>query len=176
MKPTTTAGVVAMCFGLAACGRADREARDTAENKPTSVTETGCLTARGDQFVLTDLQPTSGVKAETQSFQLVGMDDELRQHVGKTVRVAGVAEGGEVAVVRESTPSPDPNQPAGTSGQAPKPTAVPKSPGQGDAQVSTQTETQFEVRKLRVESVTPTGDSCAAETKSPEGAAKPPVR
>jgi hypothetical protein len=53
---------------------------------------------------------------------------------------------------------------------------VPKSAGQADAQVNTQTEAQFEVRKLRLESVTPTGDSCADETKTPEGAAKPPRR
>ena len=179
MNRTTIAGIFAVCVGVAACGgNRDREehaaapAGDTAEAKPITITETGCLTARGEQFVLTDLQPATGAAgtSATQTYQLVGEDEELRQHVGKQVRVSGEAEGAQVTEVRELTPDTA-SKPEGTSGAAnPNPTAVPRSPGQGDAQVRTETETRMEVRKLRVASVTPTGDSCADETLAGENA------
>lgn len=166
MKRASVA-VLAICLGLFGCGRADRE-RDntgeaagdkTAEVRPVPVTETGCLTARGDQFVLTDLERSDGEATHTETFQLVGNEDELRRHVGKQVRVNGEAEAPQVATVQESTPAPPEPAPRGTTGADPK--------------VSTQSDTRLEVRKLTVASVQPTGAACAAETTSDDQA---PVR
>jgi hypothetical protein len=158
---------------LAACGgdrRNDQTGeRETAETRPVGVSETGCLTARGDQFVLTDLKRAGGTTATTETFQLIGMDEVLRQHVGKQVRVAGEAEGSQVAVVTESTPGSDASRPAGTTGGA-KPTG---SADPADPKVTTDTQTRMEVRKLRVGSVEPTGESCAEETNPDDTAAKP---
>jgi hypothetical protein len=146
-------GILAMCVGFAACGR-DRTGvpgdDKAAEVRPVAVTETGCLTARGDQFVLTDLERGEG-EATTDTFQLVGKDEELRPHVGKQVRVTGDADAPRVAVVQESTPPRQNASPQGTTGTA-------------DPKVSTQSETRVETRELKVSSVVPTGSSCAAET------------
>ena len=154
-------GALGLCLCLAGCGGADRDRENagdragekTAEVRPTVVTETGCLTARGDQFVLTDLQRGEG-QPTTEAFQLIGDGEQLRQHVGKQVRVNGEAEAPKVAVVQESSPAPAEPAPQGTAGGA-KP----------EAKVDTQTQTRVEVRKLTVSSVEPTGASCAAETK-----------
>ena len=142
MKRASMAGVCAMGLMMAiGCGRSDGE---------TATSRTGCLTTSGESFVLTDLE--RGDSPSTEAFRLEGDENELRPHVGQRVRITGDAEPAKVAVVRESTP-PDPNaQPAGTSGgQTPN--------------VSTETETQIEVRKLTVASIAPTGQSCAAEVK-----------
>jgi hypothetical protein len=160
MKRASVLGILAMCIGVVGCG-GDRD-RDntgddkTAEVRPIAVTEMGCLTARGDQFVLTDLERGEG-EATTDTFQLVGNNDELRRHVGQQVRVTGEAEAPRVAVIQESTPAPADARPQGTAGSS-------------DPKVSTQSETRVETRKLTVSSVQPTGASCAAETMS-EGAA-----
>jgi hypothetical protein len=147
----TVLGILAICLGFVACG-GNREDDKTAEVRPAAVTEMGCLTARGDQFVLTDLERGEG-EATTETFQLVGNDDELRQHVGKQVRVTGEADPPRVAVVQESTPPQPEARPQGTTGAA-------------DPKVRTQSETRVEARKLKVSSVQPTGASCAAETTS----------
>jgi hypothetical protein len=149
--------MAALCaFGLfvaAACGGDRQETRDARQSdEDVSVLQTGCLTAKGDQFVLTDLEADGGTAA-TETFQLIGNEDELRQHVGKQVRVGGKAEPAEVAEVRESTPPPsDKQQPTGTAGSA-------------DPSVSTETRTRVEVRKLTVSLVEPTGATCAAEVR-----------
>jgi hypothetical protein len=199
----SAAGAFVLCLGLAAgCGGSNKDEQgsaasndqNTAQGRPAPVTQTGCLTARGDQFVLTDLDrgtTRAPDQAATETYQLIGNTDELRQHVGKQVRVNGEAEPAQVAEVRETTPAaPQPNA-TGTSGQTPA--AQPQgsaqaqsgsAPAQGGAgqaqsgsaqmqgggsnpQVTSQTETRLEVAKLRVQSITPTGESCAAETKQP---------
>lgn len=153
MKRASAVGVLAFAIGAAACG-GDR-GRDvggdekTAEVRPAAITEMGCLTARGDRFVLTNLERGEG-EATTETFQLVGNHEELRQHVGKQVRVTGEAEPPRVAVVQESTPPGDP-KPQGTVGTR-------------DPKVSTQSETRVESRELTVSSVQPTGAACTAET------------
>jgi hypothetical protein len=151
-------GLMAVVVGLFGSGRADRDAENTAGNddrtaevRPVPVNETGCLTARGDQFVLTDLERGEG--ATTETFQLVGNEAELRQHVGKQVRVNGEAEAPKVAVVQESTPPPSDSRPQGTTGST-------------DPKVTSQVQTRMEVRKLTVTSVEPTGANCAEEGKS----------
>jgi hypothetical protein len=167
MKRASVAGVFALGIGLAACGggsgRDDSGAPaagdKTADARPFPITETGCLTARGDQFVLTDLERSEGGPT-TETFQLIGTNEQLRQHVGKQVRVNGEAEAPKVAVVTESTPTPADRQPTGTSGSA-------------DPKVTSETQTRVESRRLTVSSVEPTGELCSAEATDREGAAKP---
>jgi hypothetical protein len=158
-------GVLALCLGIAGCGGGDRneEGRDSAGSggtdvSPVPVTETGCLTARGGQFVLTDLDRGAS-DPTTETYQLIGNEEELRQHVGKQVRVNGEAEPPKVATVQESTPTPPDSAARGTTGM-----------GETGPKVSTQAETRLEVRKLTVSSVQPTGESCAAEATG-DGAA-----
>ena len=116
------------------------------------IEETGCLTASGNRFVLAALE--SGRTTETELYQLVGSEDELRKHVGKSVRVTGDAEPAQVAELRESS------GPVATGGsaQAPGQPAQPKP----EAQVQTQAQTRLETRAMRVVTVTPTGDDCSA--------------
>ncbi len=154
-------------IGCGAGDRADAEREDArsaevdiniADTSPLA--ETGCLTAAGDRFVLTALE--SGGATTTELYQLVGQEEELRKHVGQSVRVTGDAEPAQVAELREnSTAAPvatsgDPNQ---GQGQARN-----QNQGQGQPQVQTQSQTRLETRQMRVASVTPTGDDCSAET------------
>ena len=161
MKRVSVLGIWAICIGLVGCGGRDRDADEkTAEVRPTSVTEMGCLTARGDRFVLTDLERGEG-EATTETFQLVGNEDELRKHVGKQVRVTGEAEAPKVAVVQESTPAAPGAKPEGTAGSA-------------EPKVATQSETRLEARTLTVSTVEPTGASCAAEATESAAPTRPP--
>ena len=165
MKQASLAGVCALCLGITLARGGDRRderspEQQTAEGRPRPVEVTGCLTARGDQFVVTDLQ-REGQASATESYQLIGNEEELRQHIGKQVRVVGEADPQQVAEVRESTP---PSGATGTAGQQPQTGQPAKPPQPGEPQVKTETETRMEVAKLRVQSVTPSGETCAAET------------
>ncbi len=185
MKRASIAGVFALSLGLTvACGGGKDETeiaeRDpaVADGRPAAITETGCLTSQGDRFVLTALEsaaaggaakPAEGAKPEqgaptgtaaaqptTASYQLIGNEDELRQLVGKQVRVSGEADPPKVAEVRESTPPTAAGSGAtGTAGQA-----EPAKPG--EPQVATSTQTRLEVTQLRVQSITATGEACTA--------------
>ena len=154
MKRIAMVGVCGLCFSLSiACGGRTTAERDEARDDEidiadtTAVTESGCLTASGDRFVLTALETGA---AETEMYQLVGKEEELRRHVGREVRVTGDAEPAHiVADLRETTPA----TPAGTSGTA------------NGAQVQTEAHTRLETRKMRVATVTPTGDDCASATR-----------
>lgn len=184
MKGAIRAGALALCLGAAAGCGGENEANIAEQNPqvsgrgndaPTLVTVKGCLTASGDQFVLTDLQagaagdaarreqgganPVAHAQPTTESYQLVGDADELRKLVGRQVQVSGPAEPPKVAEVREMTPPSEPSSATGTSG-APAP-AKP-----GEPQVATTTETRLEVTQLRVESLTDMGEPCA--TAPPE--------
>jgi hypothetical protein len=180
MKRASMAGVFALCLGLtAACGGgkdeteiAEREPEiaDSPDGRPVAITQTGCLTAQGDRFVLTALEsaaapgaarpeqgketanPTASAQSTTESYQLIGNADELRQLVGKQVRVSGEADPPKVAEVREATPPT--SGATGTAGEA-----EPAKPG--EPKVATTTETRLEVTQLRVQSVTATGEACA---------------
>jgi hypothetical protein len=107
------------------------------------VTVDGCLTASGDRFMLASLDKDS---SKTMVYQLVNADDQLRNLVGKQVRVTGEAQATQSAETREVTP-PAPAATAGKSGPAPT--------------VSTVEDTKLDVHKMTVASVTPTGDTCA---------------
>ena len=151
---------------------------------PVAVEVRGCLTAAGDRFVLTALKTASGSTTGTDSssagsvrdsasadavpttetYQLTsGNESELRQYVGREVRVFGDAEPPRLAEVRETTPS----APAvGTSGQQKDPAAADRP----QAQVKSLSETRLQVRKLAVSTVTPTGSECSATSRvSPSG-------
>lgn len=145
MKQSLT--LAAACLLVVACGRGADEAgpletRSGARPEPAIVE--GCLTAADDRFVLTQLRgEQEGTRPTTETYQLINADDELRPHVGRVVRVSGEAEAPDVANLREAVPNI--SEPAGTS---------------GDAEVSTQESTRLEVARMRVISVTPTGDGC----------------
>jgi hypothetical protein len=165
----------------AACGGQDRndeaaiaeqkpEVSGRGDDAPRLITATGCLTASGDQFVLTELEPgaagpqvrqdqgganpAAGAQPTTESYQLVGDEDRLKGLVGRQVRVTGAAEPPKVAEVRETTPPTQPGNATGTAG-----TPEPAKPG--EPQVSATTETRLEVTQLRVETVSDTGQPCA---------------
>jgi hypothetical protein len=134
MKRASMAGVFALCLGLTvACGgnkdeadiaERDPKVGDRGDGRPMAITETGCLTAQGDRFVLTALEsaaaagtakPEPGAAGSqkpgqgaaesrsadaqptTESYQLIGNEDELRPLVGKQVRVSGEADPPKVA-------------------------------------------------------------------------------
>ena len=99
-------------------------------SKRVGVSETGCLIASGDRFVLAALEP--GGRPSTELYQLIGADDDLRKNVGREVRVTGMAEPAHVAEVREITPS----TPAGTAGSADSSSTQP--------QVRTEVDTRLE--------------------------------
>jgi hypothetical protein len=107
------------------------------------VTVDGCLTASGDKFMLASLDKDS---SKAMVYQLVNADDQLRNLVGKEVRVTGEAQSTQSAETRELTPP----APAATTG---KPGPQPK--------VSTVEDTKLDVHKMTVASITPTGDACA---------------
>src|SRR5688500_9489844 len=71
MKRGSVAGVFALCLGLTfACGGGTDEQKPVAERdpkvlddkdgRPATITETGCLTAAGGRFVLTNLERSDG--------------------------------------------------------------------------------------------------------------------
>ena len=151
MRRIPVVGVWALCLAVSVgCGgRSDSEKEEGTDGvniaETTTVVETGCLTATGDRYVLTALE--GGGRAETEMYQLVGSNVDLRRHVGREVQVTGVAEPAQVAELRELSPS----TPTGTTGS-----------GDGtQPQVRTEAQTRLETRRMRVSSVTPTGEECA---------------
>jgi hypothetical protein len=127
---------------------------DNAKDRPAPVDVQGCLTASGDRFVLTTLKSEAAPTTETYQLISAGTAD-LAKYVGQQVRVTGEADPARVADVRELTPAAPASQSVGTSGN----TAA------GDAngpKVRTEENTHFEVRQLRVSSVTGAGGSCPA--------------
>ena len=138
MRRTTSFGVAILCISLsAACGR---------PSQATAVTEVGCVTASGNNYVLTSLEP--GERPATELYQLVGNAAELQEHVGREVLITGEADPARIAEVRETAPA----APVGTAGSS----------GNADAQVRTESQVRIEARKLRVLEVTATGDECPA--------------
>lgn len=157
----------------AAGGWADRTAdRGFATGVP--ITVEGCLTAGTDAnaFALTplELDPLGSTLADsatdvrpTFTYELVGDPSALRDHVGEVVNVNGVvAEDVErdAEVERKETTAP----------------AVPErgdSPPPDEATVRTTEEAEIEVRRMQVESVEPTGQSCGEGSGGQSGAGVP---
>ena len=145
--------------------------RGKASDRPAPVDVSGCLTAAGDRYVLTSLEPVAprGASADrntasapgapavptTDTYQLIGGSPaDLHQYVGQQVRVTGEADPAGIAELRESTP------PVGTSGAQQPPAA-------GQPKVSTEETTRLELRKLRVSSITGAGGPCAETRPAP---------
>ena len=150
--------LMSMCIGAvllsSACGRRDNARNDdksildlATQRAPAGsvapVSVDGCLSASGDKFMLASLDKDS---SKTTVYQLMNADDQLRNLVGKEVRVTGEAQPTQSAETREVTPP----APTATAGE----TAEPK--------VSTVEDTKLDVHKMTVASVAPTGDACAA--------------
>lgn len=163
MKRSAIWCAAGLCVAVTACNRPDSNEppleaeptvlgdRDIAPPRPVIVE--GCLTASGDRLVLTELKSDDSAggstAAATESYRLVGMEENLRPHVGKRVRVTGEAEPEQVVDVRQSTPpAPATGQPAGTTGSEP--------------QVETTETTRIEISDLQVRSVSPSTESCTA--------------
>lgn len=102
----------------------------------------GCLSASGDRFVVSHVDKDN---SKNVAYQLLNADDQLRNLVGREVRVTGEAQPAQTAETREVTPP----QTASTSGKSGT-----------QAKVSTVEDTKLEMQKLSVASVAPTGDSC----------------
>jgi len=174
MKRLWNSSAAVVCLSLAVgCGGGTREAdaerddiagtnaqaeTDEPTGTPAPASVMGCLSAAEGRYVLTELKgdikaPGGPAQPTTETYQLTGADEKLREHVGKQVRVTGEAEPARIAEVRESTPS-TPAAPAGTAGRQ----------GTNQAEVSTETRTRLETRRMTVMSVTPTGDDCPAGT------------
>jgi hypothetical protein len=156
MRRISLFGVWACCLALSVgCGGRSEEGPaadpddDVDIEETTTIVETGCLTAKGDRFVLTALE-RGGRRAETEMYQLDGNGEVLQRHVGREVRVTGIAEPAQVAEVTERSPA----TPAGTAGTA----------DGTQPQVQTQAQTRLETRSMRVATVTPTGEDCTEAT------------
>ncbi len=130
-----------------------RQVEAPAYSEGDMITVEGCLTAaRGatafaitpaDRDGLTSAM-TSRSEALTYSYELVGRADELRPYAGQVVRIRGRVSDPETDAEIDTTQK---TPPAGQTSDA-------------DAQVKTTTEAQIEVRRLNVESVEATNQSC----------------
>ena len=162
------AAVVAL--GLTtACSRSDED------GTPKLISAEGCLTAGEGGLVLTRLTsagdggpatvepPTSGTavppQQSTEMFVLNGMENELRPHVGRQVRVSGEAPRQDVVVVQQQEP---PSAATGTGGATPAGSAVGTSGADVEPKVSTTQKTRFATTDLLVRAVTPLDKPCAA--------------
>ena len=151
-------GAFAIAAGLAAggaaCSRGPSASQGTSNTPPetqtatasrTSMTTTvvGCLAAGdgADTFVLNSAR-AEGANASA-TYQLVGTNaDELRGHIGEQVRVAGTVTS-DTQVAARSMPQAEGDKAKGTSG-----TPV------------VQTQTDVQIRRLQVSSVSPQGQKC----------------
>lgn len=183
MRRASIVGVWALCVGLAAACGSNRAAqanndtgasapaanafRDRASDRPEPVDVRGCLTASGDQFVLTELQDASVAPTPTtDTFLLTNaavQKVDLRQYVGQEVEVAGEADPPRVADVREG----EATTPAPTTGQTGQGAVRDDARDHPSAKVGTEEQARFDFRKLAVSSVTPTGNACPATSAPP---------
>jgi hypothetical protein len=175
MRINLQAGLCSLCFtiGLLAC---QREANDPGiENPPTiagdanlvgaqRVTARGCLTGRGDEFVLTELErgtPERRAEASelargtapqptTVTYRLIGDSDQLRPLLGQRVEVIGPAEPEKVVDMRGT------GQATGSASSGAATTGM-------RAQVDTLQTARIEIHDLRVEAVNAIGDPCLAQ-------------
>jgi hypothetical protein len=132
---------------------------------PRAVIVAGCLTAAGDRFVLTELErgvpgpkvaertgerPWAANEPTTETYRLVGMEEQLEPLVGRRVEITGEAEQEQVVDTREISPP------------VPPPTEQQNESPAGQPIVSTIGTTRIEISDLRVRSVRPSGDRCLA--------------
>jgi len=151
----TAVMAAALAAGGAGCSRTDK----SGDNKPKPANETqsatattgtnmtttvtGCLRAgeASDTYVLTAAQ-AAGAK-DTATYQLVGgSDSDLRGHIGERVQVSGTMTS-EQQVASRTPPRAEQDRAKGTSGTP-----------------TVQTETDVQIRRLRVDSVAPQNQKC----------------
>lgn len=160
---------VAFAALLTACGAGARSSDEKAatngndpllntDTRPEPITAVGCLTASGGHFVVTSLDSTTAVPTTTTYNVSGGNEGELRKQIDREVRVAGEADPAKVADVRDA-----PTPAVGTSGAHAGRDVAPGT----EPRVKTQESMRFAMRDLKVLSVTPTGNPCAA---APQGA------
>jgi hypothetical protein len=147
------AGAVAL--GGAACGRgsgktdrapAETQTATAAAATPMTTTVSGCLKAgeAPDTYVLTAAE-SAGATA-TATYELVGAKpDDLRSHVGTRVQVTGTVTSDADVESRSAATREDDKKPRGTTGTP-----------------TVQTQTDVQIRHLRVDTVTPQGETCEA--------------
>jgi hypothetical protein len=124
------------------------------------VTETGCVTGSGGDFVLTDLEaagePGLETRPTTDAYLLEGDDDELRDLVGQRVRVSGAADPAQVANVRVLRPMTRVRSDASQAPLAPHGSQAPQS----GPKVGVEQQLRLTVRDLDVRAVNSTGERC----------------
>jgi hypothetical protein len=140
--------------GLSACVVASVTACRQTEVLPALIVETGCITAVGDEFVLTDLEGTARRSSEpgpvTEAYVLTGTLDELKPQVGYRVRVTGEAPPPNVVEYRLFQPMVRARQTEEASAE------------NLDPKVGLAHQLRIEVRRLLVRAVNPTGEECMA--------------
>ena len=148
------AAALLLAMGGAACSRnggsqkvdkapvETQSATKASSAEPMTTTVTGCLRA-GDAsgtFVLTAARTAGAI--ETATYQLVGGDEaQLSQHMGQRVQVSGTTVPQEEIASR--SPAETEQRAKGTSGTP-----------------TVQTQTDVQIRQLRVDSFAPQGDKC----------------
>ena len=174
-----------LCFAtlVSACGGT--------EPRTVPINEEGCVTASGNEFILTDLHPgepnkelkhllpeAPRARPTTEAYLLTGDEERLRSLAGRQVRVAGVVDPLQVAELRSLSPlvaaAPPPDSSGNDSAAAGEPAAGSTKPdatatsGTGQEgvtpKVATQHQLRMEIHRLRVRSIEPTGDACGAMT------------
>jgi hypothetical protein len=140
--------------------------------RPVTILTSGCVTASGDQFVLTDLERVeaepslqharvgSRPYSTTEAYLLTGADAQLDKLVGRRARVAGEADPAQIAEIRTISPIIRVGTARDAGGSR-------VSPAVADQEVL-----RMEIHRLRVISAAPTGDPCvpAASGSSPVAA------
>jgi hypothetical protein len=108
-----------------------------------TTTVTGCLAAGdgADTFVLNSARSEGGNTSAT--YNLVGTNsDQLRSHIGELVKASGTITSGE-QVAERSMPQAETDKAKGTSGTP-----------------TVQTQTDVQIQRLNVSSVSPQGQKC----------------
>lgn len=162
MEVKRTVGIFAvvgtMAMGASACSKSksstpsETQTAGDVRTPNAPMTVTGCLRAGNlaDTYVLTQDAANAGAQ-ETANYQLLGADGvDLRKYIGERVQVNGVV-ASQQEVESRSAPAParnadkdkDKDKPTGTAG---KPTV--------------QTETEVDVRTMKVSSINPQGAKC----------------
>jgi hypothetical protein len=114
---------------------------------PTLVTEVGCVTASGHEFILTDLEPAGLAKTRpsTDAYLLQGADPELEAAAGRRVQVSGSVDPAEVTDIRIL-------QPLALESKKKSPSEVPA--------VEVGQQIRLATRTLQVLAVDPLGERC----------------
>jgi hypothetical protein len=143
--------LAASVFGVAACSQPVTPVEKM-------ITEVGCVTASGGDFILTDLEPVEPNSPETQpttdAYLLTGADTQLKPLAGRRVLVTGEADPAHVTEIRELQPmvraSHDQDEDGPTGSQASSQT--PK--------IGVTQQIRLEVSRLKVMAVDPRDTAC----------------